>query len=476
MRISVRARRPRYRIERTSTGVRVRRQGPNGHAILRAFVAGILGVFALMPPAAMYAFSDGSVLAALLALPAFTVFPWYPGLAGMAWMMGAAVGSWRWIEVDGNERTVSGRLDAHFLWGWKTYRIPADDLQGLAVETRRAADRNLLPTVTLEARYEGRKYLIATGTKTRRFRFFSEELLDRDRFFEFAMSVARAVGWHGQAVERNDHLEARVALHREVSGEGVEEVPGPRETAPAAPRRMPEVEVPPFEPDRLAGSGWEAVEWDPGRRVRLVREGLSGWKLGIACAVGTLGLNIPTAAAGVAFLTGAAEDVGLFWRLAVLAVALFVTVFFNAYMLTEGSTTREAAVDWEEGTLRLRRNREVRTFPLAEVRKFEVVGIRHDGGSDGGSDRQYECQVWVRVPGGRALVTETGSGPLRDRAYVTAAAMAEDLAKATGTEWTWKGWEPRSLLDATRRYLGRLARRLPGDLEEDLGAGLIERP
>lgn len=74
--------------------------------------------------------------APLLALPLFTLFPWYPALAAMAWSLGEALGSWRWLKIDGAVGEIRARRDAWFLLGRRRVRMAEDLADALGVPWR----------------------------------------------------------------------------------------------------------------------------------------------------------------------------------------------------------------------------------------------------------------------------------------------------------------------------------------------------
>lgn len=481
MRIRLRAHRPQYRIVSRPGAVRVERRGPTGFVAPRVFVSLVLLAFAAMPPAAVYAFSEGSWIAVLAAIPLFTVFPWYPFLALIAWAFGWAVGSYRWIEVDGRAGRVRALRDAYFLWGRRSLAVPEADLRALSVELAESDLPGAVARVTLELVHEDRRWLRSPGRRTTALPFRADPLAERERLFAFAFGLARRLGWEGYAVARSDHLGARIELRRTAEAEGVSVVPsdpgvraGPGEAVAAAPAGSgPErgerpneppgagalagIDLPAFEPEAL-GTDWRVRRWEPGVRVEVRKSGLDRRQLLTAAVVGTLLLNLPTLAAGVAFATGAADEVGLFWKLVVLAVFVSVTLLFNAFLFTEGRTDREAVLDWTEGVARFRADRRSVVTPLEEVERIEVAGVRRPSGR-GTEDRTFACEVWAVTAEGRARIAETGASPVEAAPYRTAGAMAEDLAEALGVPWSWEGWEERSLADEARSLWRRLRRR-----------------
>ncbi|MFW6193697.1 MAG: hypothetical protein ACOC83_09455, partial [Gemmatimonadota bacterium] len=327
--VKARLRLPRHRYRKVSRDavLRFEREGTGGLLPFRLFAALLLAAFALMPPVALYAFSDGRILSALLALPVFTVFPWYPGLWMMAYTLGEATGSWRWIEVDGDRGALRARRDGYLLLGHRTFTWPGRRLTSVTLDRRRDTP-GPDPVVRIEIGYEGRVLPLLGGERSRSFALRREDPVDRDRFLALAFEVARALGWSGWRMERDDHLEMEIRLLR--SADSARPVPQngggePARRGDEAPSGAPGADVPPFEPSRLDGSGYEVAAWTPGQRVAVVKPGLRGARLAFAAIAGTLLLNLPVLAAGAALVTGAAE-VGPFWRLAVAGLFLVVTV------------------------------------------------------------------------------------------------------------------------------------------------------
>lgn len=459
MRLRVAAPRPEHELVEGPERIRVERRGPVGFLFIRIFFTAALLPFAVMPPVVLYHFSDGSWLAALLSIPVFTLFPWYPFIAGMAWTLGRAIGSLRWIEVDGGARCVRACRDAHFLWGRRTTRIDRAELRSLVVELDDSDPDSPAAWVTLEAIRGDGRWPWSRDAWTTSLPFRSAALAERDRFFAFARDVGRLLGLAGRTVERNDHLGARIRLHPS----SADESPGPAEEsdvrATDGADAAPDVDLPPFDPGDLRGA-WEVEAWEPGSTVRVRKAGLDRSELVRASVLGTLLLNVPTIAAGIALATGAAAEVGLFWKLVVGAVGLAVTLLYNGFLLAEARTEREAVLDWGAGECRLRRNGRALSFPLNAIEGVAVAGLRRTGGSD--DQVRWTCEVWVLTPEGRGKVAETATGPTASTAYAPAAAMAEELAASLGVAWRWEGWEDRSPVDEARTLWRRLVRRHGG--------------
>jgi hypothetical protein len=490
--VEVDLRLPRHTYRRISRGnaIRFEREGSNGLLVFRLFAAVLLGGFALMPPVALYAFSDGRLVSAVLAVPLFTVFPWYPTLGLMAWGLGEATGSWRWIEIDADGGRIRARRDGFLLLGHRIFERSSRDLTSVELDLRHDTPHDE-PTPGLRVGYEGLDLPILGPERKRTFVLRGSGLRDRDRLLAFTFEVARALGWSGYRLERNDHLSTSIRLRRRASDgrpvpdpalEG--EVPDEEGAAPGAPDaadldpagteteamqersgaspQIPSVELPPFDPAALDATSYEVTEWAPGERVVVRKPGLRGGKLLVASVLGTLLLNLPTLAAGVVILTGTAGEVSLFWKAVVLAVFLFVTVLYNAYLFTEGRARRETVFDWAAGTVRMALYRREGTLPLDAVEGLEVRGVEHVRRGSDGTTRRYGCEVHLLTSEGEALVLATGTGPRRDAPYVSAGSFAEDVADALGVSWRWRGWRRRTLCDSVRRLLERpLAREDP---------------
>lgn len=483
MKIRPQASRHTYHRVAADRGLRFEREGDNGLLVFRLFAAVLLGGFALMPPVALYAFSDGRLLSAVLALPLFTVFPWYPTLGLMAWGLGEATGSWRWIEIDAERGRILARRDGFLLLGHRMFERSSGELESVELDLRLDTPHDE-PTPRLQVEYEGLDLPILGPGRKRAFVLRGSGFRDRDRFLAFAFDVAWALGWAGYRLDRNDHLSTSIRLRRRASDgrtvpdpalEG--EVPDEEGAAPGAPDaadldpagtgmeamrersgaspQIPSVELPPFDPAALDATSYEVTEWRPGERVIVRKPGLRGGKLLVASVLGTLLFNLPTLAAGAVILTGAAGGVSLFWKAVVLAVFLFVTVLYNGYLFTEGRARREAIFDWSAGTLRMALNRREGTLPLDEVEGLEVRGVEHVRRGSDGTTRRYRCEVHLRTSEGEALVLATGSGPRRDAPYRSAGSFAEDVADALGVGWRWRGWRRRTLWDSVRRLVER---------------------
>lgn len=472
MRISVSAHAPAYRISGSDGILRLERRDPAGHRLLRAGIALVLAVFAAMPPAAVYAFSDGNPWAPVVAVPLFILFPWYPTLGAFAWFLGEALGSWRWIEVDGSRGRVRARRDGYFLWGVRTVTIPADAIRDLTVSRRHEGDGEAPPAARIRIEHASGRWLFSSGETTTHLSFTHEEHDGRVPLIRFAFRLARVLGWSGYRLTRDDHLETTVSLEETAgagarpvpaAGEDVGEAAGSREQEPGDPgpeAPVPPADLPPFEPVML-DSSWAVRVWDPGREVVLEKEGMTIGRALWTSVLGTLLVNLPTGAAGVAIYVGAA-DVGRFWELVVLAVFLFVTFTLNAYVWTEGRSSRRVSLDWGAGLCRLTKDGRRVEFPLTSVEEIEVRGYRSDRGGGEGS-RSHWCEVLVRTPEGLGLVARTGSGPGPDATYRAAGRMAEDLAEALSVDWRWRGWRRRSGYERARRLARRLwARYGPG--------------
>lgn len=449
--------------------LRLEREGPNGHALLRAFIALILSGFAIMPPVVLYAFSDGNPWAPLLALPVFTVFPWYPMLFGFAWFLGEALGSWRWIEVDEDDREVRGRRDAFLLWGSRRIEIPADAIRSLRV-------LRVHPDGVPEGGYSqirvvhhGRKWLLVSGEKDTFLTFYRDEHGRRADFLEFVFRVGRMLGFPGYRLARDHDLRMEVELLSRVGGEGIRRVPDPAGSPAAAvetgiptgtrgpravePAPVPPRDLPAFEPEAL-DSSHEIETWEPGRLVAVEKRGLSTGHAVWASVAGTILFNLPTLVAGGLILTGEAEDVSLFWRVVVVAVFLLVTFLVNAFIWTEGRSRRRAVFDWREQRCRFAKDGREVEVPLTAIDEVQLRGLRH--GRPGDDAPSYSCEVRIRTPGGTGLVARTSTTPDPEGSYTAAAPMAEDLADSLGIQWRWTGWEERTTWDA----VSRLARSL----------------
>lgn len=404
--MTVRLQAPRYTYRRVASdrGLRFEREGSNGLLLFRLFAAVLLAGFALMPPVALYAFSDGRVLSALLALPLFTIFPWYPALVLMAWGLGEATGSWRWIEIDSDGGRIRARRDGFLLLGHRIFERSSRELGSVELDLRLDTPHDE-PMPILQVGYEGLDLPVLGPERQRAFVLRGSGLRDRDRFLVFAFEVARALGWSGYRLERNDHLSTSIRLLRRASdGRSVpdpsleEDGPAREGAAPGAPDgvardpagtgteeirdrsgispEIPSVDLPAFDPATLDATSYEVTDWRPGERVVVRKPGLRGGRLLVASVLGTLLLNLPTLAAGAVILTAAAGEVSPFWKAVVLAVFLFVTLLYNGYLFTEGRARREAIFDWAAATVRVGLNRREGTLPLDAVEGLEVPGRR----------------------------------------------------------------------------------------------------
>lgn len=483
MKVRLQAPRHTYRRVASGRGLRFERAGANGLLVFRLFAAVLLGGFALMPPVALYSFSDGRLLSVVLAVPLFTVFPWYPTLGLMAWGLGEATGSWRWIEIDADGGGIRARRDGFLLFGHRILDRSSRELGSVEMDLRLDTPHDE-PVPRLQVGYEGLDLPILGAERSRAFVLRGSGLRDRDRFLAFAFEVARALGWAGYWLETNDHQSTSIRLLRKAS-DG-RPVPDPalegdvldgEDAAPDAPDgvgldpagtgtegmrkrsgsppEMPSVELPPFDPAALDATSYEVTEWRPGERVVVRKPGLRGGKLLVAALVGTLLFNLPALAAGAVILTGAAGEVSLFWKVVVVAVFVFVTVLYNSHLFTEGRARRETVFDWAAGTVRMALNRREGTLPLDAVEGLDVRGVEHVRRGSDGTTRRYACEVHLRTVEGEALVLATGSGPLRDTPYRSAGSFAEDVADALGVGWRWRGWRRRTLWDSVRRLLER---------------------
>lgn len=180
MRFEVSARRHPYELVRSGATLRLERRGPNGHAVLRSIIALIL--------------------------------------SGFAWFLGEALGSWRWIEVDSEERRIRGRRDAYLLWGFRRVEIPADAIRSLRVLRVQADGVPEGGYSQIRVVHHGRKWLLSSGEKDTFLTFYRDEHGRRADFLEFAFRVGRMLGFPGYRLARDDHLRMEVELMP--SGEG----------------------------------------------------------------------------------------------------------------------------------------------------------------------------------------------------------------------------------------------------------------
>lgn len=179
-----------------------------------------------MPPIALYAFSDANPWAPVLAIPLFTVFPWYPTLIGFAWLMGEVMGSWQWIEMDAAIGRIRARQDARFLWGSRTVSIPPEAITGLSITHRKEGTSSRSGRTRIEVRHEGRKWLVLSGETSTHLSFNQGAHAERERLIQFVFRLARRLGWAGYRVDRAGPVETTVTIE-EMPGEGVEPFPDP---------------------------------------------------------------------------------------------------------------------------------------------------------------------------------------------------------------------------------------------------------
>lgn len=477
MRFRVQAADHEYKRTETDDKLQLRRQGGTGHVVLRTFVTLVLLVFASMPVAAMYFFSDQNIWAALLALPLFTVFPWFPMLGLFAWIMGEVMGSWREIVIDSGQQQVRGLRDGWFLWATRKTCIPFHCLKQVQIERRTSSQQD--GQILLKFKYTQEGWW-GPGEEDSWMSFQVPDLLtSRDRFLEFAFALARRLGWSGYRLRRDDHLQTTVRFHPTSEPSPVHPLP---ESPPSAEqstdasdvrkasetdqegfsKRMDEGEIPPrdlpsFDPEKLDGS-FQAPAWEPGHWVKIHKEGMTVGKALWASIGGTILGNLPTLIIGWILFLGPAQNVWWLWKAFVAGMFVFVTFLLNAYIWTEGRTTRTVELDWQKGRARFSRNRRQVERSLGAIEGLWVQGIRNRGRGENSQDR-YWCKVFVDTEDSFVMIAKTDSSPGPDQPYQTGARMAADLAQALEVDWEWRGWRehslPKKMRDLTQRLWNR---------------------
>jgi len=290
------------------------------------------------------------------------------------------------------------------LWGLlpRQRSLPLSEIRGIRLESYprgrwREGVRPVLQLTLTEAAGPGWQVTIWIDDMDLR-----EELLD------LAFRIAAIAGLAGYRVIRNDPVGFGVDLAREAAA-GMDPVPAVKRTAGYARDRVegeievPEVEIPPFDPDEF-DSAYVVERWEPGREVVLRRP--FGWQA-LGCVVLLLSMFGGITAM---FLLGAVQAVGPErYIFAFIGLVGAVAVIGGLTSALRKSMPRRATVDWGARVIRVRGLLGGTEMPFDGVREIEVRGDKHVRPSGRGSTGGvfYCCQIVVHgTPRGETGVRE----------------------------------------------------------------------